>query len=1349
MKPALHPPNVKSARQAIHAIRGYEYQILAATLAWVDLQENGQIYLEVAEDFAQVVGGDIEAVQVKATRGSGSVTLNTPAVVNAIESFVDLTEQNPNYQVQLRFLTTSPIGLEKPVEDRPGGMSGLLYWQRVRGGRENVGPLRSILERESSPSAIRAFCKSRTDEELHADLIRRITWDCGRPETSTLRRELQERVGRFIQKQFSVPLQEALPITGVLASRVLQRSAMPDARDRLLSHEELLQLAESATRVSLSRADFDRLLRKALVAPDTPTSGQAIVSTQDRQYPPWIVDATALPKPSVLIRRAPLEGLVRSALKSTGLCFIVGPTGTGKSILAGLVADTFPGPHFWVDLRDADSSEARKRLNQLFALLAEFGPATLILDDLNCMPAPTVQFSLGEVVGAARRRDMRIIVTSYARPTATILNRLGAEVETVVSTSHFSLEETLAMISILGGNPKVWGTVAHVAGGSGHPQLTHAFIAGMAAKGWPANQIPEIVGQGFTNTNLEDEHSAVRTNLINSLPEPARELLYRLSIATAPFQRSLAVTIGELQPRIERASEYFDELVDRWLETPMADRFRTSPLVRGLGQKMLTTDQQRQVHDKIATDMTSRNDINAADIDSIIVHGLAGESQQSLFKLSHAVNLADDQTRRSIANYLAVFPALDTSKPIYPKDLPTSVLLRLAQLRLAVATEKRHRLDDIATALLREAEAVPHDPVRPDLRMAVLGSVLNNAGIARHVQNWVDLLSRFRRLNRQGHDGVITRNPDTSPAAALFSIGISGLDSVKTLEAVFEALSRLEYDERRELLTPIDASVQDYHLLIHHPWTARSRQPDFNAAEAVESYKRMGALSDSWGLHTLSIQCRVAVAMILDEHLDETERALHVLDEAGTKFGRNAVLTRALAKLHYRNGHGAEALRYFRDAVAQMSVFGPVDAVYTVREAAVCAAECGEWDMAHNWFLRAQAASDPLSSIGRGAIGVGLFADAAVATFHAGNLQKALSLLKDALRSLQKIEADSNLQAAHCHRLIRHTILWLRSKVRGLQTKIAGEPIAMLPGACSNPEPVPEIEQRPLGHIDFAWYMLAEIELASGLDVGIRNVVTHLGGQGYIPIQEHAFRIQDLGVTISAQNPIFFSSKFSDYLASATYCTLHRDALRHSIGNLNPRRVAIPALSRNGSYDPVTETLAHNAILAYAVRSILVGEVDAIDQLRDSLSKEFGNSHPGKYFFDNWDAGSADTNDIDAVVRAIMRRCIPSESPPPDLIFQAGLRILTWLTQSPFRSVLIPHLKPWLMAHWKRILRTQRFLLYTPASTVPPIREVLRSELEGEQFAASLTLVAAAAVRAPLSAPLRRDVVHLAHGKSH
>ena len=528
MDPDLGPPNADSARQAMHTIRAYEYQILAAALAWVDLEETGLIYLEVAEDYARVIGGDIEAVQVKATRGSGSVTLNTPAVRDAIESFVELATQNPTREVQLRFLTTSPIGREKSPGDRPGGVPGLEYWRLARAEREDVGPLRALLERESSPKAVRTFCRTRTDEQLLADLIRRIDWDCGRPENPTLRRELEERASLLLHKEFDVPLREALPFADVVASQVLSRSGARDARNRSLSRLELLQLGESFSGVWLPRTEYKRLLSKALASTDTPTPGHAVVSARGLVYPPWVVDAATLPAPKVLIRREPLEDLVRSALRAHGLCFVVGATGTGKSILARCVAATFPGPRYWIDLRDADSSKAPNRLRQVFVRLADMGPATLMLEDLNCLTAPSVQTLLGEVVGAARRRDMRIVITSYGRPTATLLNALSADSTSVVSSLHFDLEETCELVSTLGGDPAVWGRVAHLSGSTGHPQLTYAFVAGMAARGWPRHEIAQIFARGFTNADLEDEHSAARANLIDSLPEPTRELLYRL-----------------------------------------------------------------------------------------------------------------------------------------------------------------------------------------------------------------------------------------------------------------------------------------------------------------------------------------------------------------------------------------------------------------------------------------------------------------------------------------------------------------------------------------------------------------------------------------------------------------------------------------------------------------------------------------------------------------------------------------------------------------------------------------------------------------------------------------------------
>ena len=149
--------------------------------------------------------------------------------------------------------------------------------------------------------------------------------------------------------------------------------------------------------------------------------------------------------------------------------------------------------------------------------------------------------------------------------------------------------------------------------------------------------------------------------------------------------------------------------------------------------------------------------------------------------------------------------------------------------------------------------------------------------------------------------------------------------------------------------------------------------------------------------------------MILDEHLDDTARAIQALDEAATRFGRHPLLTRTFGRLHRRLGHGTEALGYFRNAVSEISMFTSLNAVYTLREAAICAASAMNGTQ-RTWFLQAHAASEPQDDVALGAIDIGLQADAAVASFQAGNLRDALVLFKDALLSLAKLEPDANLQ---------------------------------------------------------------------------------------------------------------------------------------------------------------------------------------------------------------------------------------------------------------------------------------------------------------------------------------------------
>jgi hypothetical protein len=187
-------PAGEAERQAIDSLRGYAYQVAASTAAWLDLDDSARLYVEVAEDYATVAGGVLNTVQVKDTKGSGAITLNSQNVRDAIANYVKLVALNPGRTVQLHYLTTSDIALEGRIADRPGGEAGLLYWRKAASGGD-VGPLRAILEGSKFSDEVQQFVRDRpNDEALRRDLVRNIHWQCGQPNFSDLLREVEDRL---------------------------------------------------------------------------------------------------------------------------------------------------------------------------------------------------------------------------------------------------------------------------------------------------------------------------------------------------------------------------------------------------------------------------------------------------------------------------------------------------------------------------------------------------------------------------------------------------------------------------------------------------------------------------------------------------------------------------------------------------------------------------------------------------------------------------------------------------------------------------------------------------------------------------------------------------------------------------------------------------------------------------------------------------------------------------------------------------------------------------------------------------------------------------------------------------
>ena len=330
-------PKGDTARQAVDSLRGYAYQALATALAWLDISEHGRLFLEVAEDYALIANQALNAVQVKDTQSSRSITLNSPSVRNAVAAFVDLTERNPTIQVDLRFFTTSEIGIEQAIADRPAGMAGLEYWGRVAAGAD-PSPLRTILESDRFPESVRDFSKARNnDAALRRDLIERIHWDCGKPDFSTLRQELEERLVVVGRDRFNLSAPEARRLADPLVYRVLEKSIVDTPQDRVLTRADLYDAIDAATRTSVPRSSIDALARLASGLAGSFGGGLGTGNPLSITETGWLIDGTTLPVPQGIIARSAVESAVADAVDNCGVGLLVGGSGLGKSIVSRAV----------------------------------------------------------------------------------------------------------------------------------------------------------------------------------------------------------------------------------------------------------------------------------------------------------------------------------------------------------------------------------------------------------------------------------------------------------------------------------------------------------------------------------------------------------------------------------------------------------------------------------------------------------------------------------------------------------------------------------------------------------------------------------------------------------------------------------------------------------------------------------------------------------------------------------------------------------------------------------------------------------------------------------------------------
>lgn len=1284
-------------RQAVASLRGYAYQLYASALAWFGLDAGEELHLEVAEDYAVLSQGALDAVQVRDTAGSGSLTLRSAGVAQTIDAFVDLAARNSGRRLTIRYLTTAQVSAERAVSDRPAGQPGLVYWRQAAAGAD-VGPLRAILERlDLAPEAVR-FIAERDDAALRADLLQRIHWDAGAADLAGLRRELEGAAFELGEREAGGYL--AAEVQGAVAE-VLDAvlTAVVSSERRVLTAVDLRARLERISRVSIPRRQVEALLQGARTfQPEAPWRRE---------------DET--PMPPLLAPRAGAVADLAARSRRAGMAFAWGATGMGKSLLARLTARAIGGDWMIADFAGLDDTQAAERLAALLGAVAVTPCTGVILDDLNAADTPAVATRLARLRLALQRRDRLCIVTAYRAPAARLSGELGLTKDAFQEILDLEEAEVAGLIEAAGGQPARWGRIVFLAAACGHPQLTVATIADLQWRAWPEAELRRLYNFDWTGLDLAAQRAAARRRLVDTAPEPQRALLTRLSLLIGSFRREVAVELAALAPAIPAAGEHLDALTGPWIDQAGADRLRLSPLLSDAGTLTLTRDAQIQVHRSAADLLLAGPDLNVQDANAGVGHALAARSPQPLRRLAVAVISAKPETRARLAGWLSTLQMIRADQPIFPEDPELSRLLRLAQVLLVAASDDGLGLAEKWQALRDEIGSEADVQARERIELPVLGKVLLTRRIV-ETPDWVACLARF--------DALVQKHPDVGPTARLPEAGdptgfffnnlTMGIGSVAALADAFTQLDALPEATRGRLLARLRDRPEEAGYMVSHPWVAeRSGDDQLDGRPRAETYLGLARQAAGWGETELAVRCHVARSVMLDEYADDEAGALAALQLAEDELGPNLALSRARAKVAYRRRRHGDALVLLREVMQGGLRQDAVERMFLCREAAISASELGAWDEGLDWFCQALAAAEEVKSDTLQVGVLGLRADVALAQWRCGQHDQALRGLWSVLEAMGEVDPAASLKATYLHKVLGHACLWLYGEVTKEPLPVPGGQSIAPPGLCSNPEPPEDIRKLPRASLEGSHYLLAAVDIHRGGGLGFDAALAALLGERHIftlECQRRHVRLQRAIATWDvAQLPTAIGEGLEAMCLGVTRMQAQAGKLAEEMPVVDGPFPRLPEPERRADG---AETFVNDMLFALEIMADLRGApAGTVADIAAALVK--AGYAPPTYL--------SDPTTRQGVFLATWRACRSATPPLAEDLFTTGLRMIEWARHSTVGRAVLPDLGRWSVEAWPQVLANQRFRLRNPALVVPAIEAALAAELPAtERLAAVL-----------------------------
>jgi len=1019
-----------------------------------------------------------ETVQIKDVRKS--VTLKSQDILDSIAHFWEHQENNRNYKVHFRFLTTAERGKEK---GNPfGSRRGLDYWDACKRSDSQIAPLRKFLQKQGlSSDRLQQFISNSNDEELRENLIRRIEWDTGNKPSEYIEDLIKKKVS-YYGNDFGITPFESEKVVPHLLEKV--RKVILQENDRYLEYYDFMILFEKVTSENVPKHELNRLRQESqllgslLPLGDSEKSGIVHVDTHLTLTPP--------PLPQRISARKKLIAKLISNLIANGIIVLQGSAGMGKSTLAKLIVHNHSDNWKWLDMRGLKPEQIRERLFQAASSHANDGTAKVVIDDLNFENQSQIyENALLGLIHIVLSQGGFLILTTQTQIPNRILLHFQIPIESTISIPPMELDEIKELATIYQCPSEkmlnIRGAIIF-AKTRGHPQLVHAMVQNLEASNWPKLRINNFYE---TTEDIKQVRREARKTLSEQMPsEEARTLAYRLSILIQPFRRDQALQFGMYPTKLPRPGEAFDLLLGPWIERISDKYYRTSPLLDGAAMEVLSPEELNELH-KIAADVIlSCGSISPPEVNNMLFHGITGKSDAPIIVTLNSLTKVEGELWETISQNLIWLPYLATEpgQKIYSSNLHLNALLRILQFKIArdIDVEAAIKIADIWE---KDIDLISDDNLKFFLRLMYLSDIIIHYKVPFSFERILSNIAEHIRLvknidkyfvdppgDKNRYDLSDLKGPDT-----FIEFAIARIQHANDLQDFLIALEELSFESRQEILSIVHENNGLIGDLLTIPLYKEQKfnNPDYDVW--IKAFKKMAELGKTWDSIVFIVASYRSLAIIHQELLKNSNDALESLAEGERVLDhKHPIFEEYRASIFFLNKEDRKALNIWENTLPTLEEGGNTGNLYSYRNAAICAANIDDWNKAMGLALKGEQAALKLEE---SIMAVAFRADYAFASWKENKKETAINEFASLLDSFKNLPApNKNLRVFALYKFVGHAIGWLSQNMEIQYVAAQDLLYEPPPGYFTNPQFDENIKELPLTPLAALLYLLAQIE---------------------------------------------------------------------------------------------------------------------------------------------------------------------------------------------------------------------------------------------------------------------------------